>query len=57
VTRTAEYGEPIVKIVHNAFIRNSNTIQILDDGTNQESISFAQFLYIGGQPLIAKTLT
>ena len=56
-TRTIEQGELIVKIVKDLKIEGDTPIKIIDNGIDQETLSPAQLFYIGGQPLIAKTLT
>ena len=54
--RTAEYGELSVRIVRDIKIQD-DSVEIIDNGIDQEAISPAQLFYIGGQVLIAKTLT
>lgn len=54
--RTSEYGELNVRIVKDVKI-GDDTIQIIDNGIDQEALDATQLFYIGGQVLIAKTLT
>lgn len=55
-TRTAENGELIVRIVQDIKIEG-NSVEIIDNGIDQETITPAQLFYIGGQVLIAKTIS
>lgn len=58
IQRTSIDGTPIVKLVGNIEInKNSSTYTFIDNGTKGESVDESLLLYLGGDFLIANTLT